>query len=234
MIKKMFTCLISIALIVTSSTTVFADEKTDEMIVDDSNGYVTTIQYNDNGIISVNTYENNVVVYASSVKENGNIYMQIDGHEVLAVVISNILKSETDDPEFSSLPLRKAPSSFILTSSGAVQHIKITGDVIDAGQAAIRNALIGALFSWGGVTAHITGATVGALGALVDYIWTHYTTYDANVIRNSYVYNGCTWLLYNEFVYPEGYTVGTYGWTDNPSLGIAPYTCKIASQTYPY
>lgn len=96
----------------------------------------------------------------------------------------------------------------------------------------IRNALLGAIFTSDGPDSRVASAATSALNALADYIWTHYTTYDANISRNSYVYSGCSWLIYHEFVYPEGYTIGTYRWKDHPSLGIAPYTCKIASQMY--
>lgn len=49
---------------------------------------------------------------------------------------------------------------FILTSSGAVQHTKITGSVIDAGQAAIRNALLGAIFTSGGPDSRVASADI--------------------------------------------------------------------------
>jgi hypothetical protein len=84
---------------------------------------------------------------------------------------------------------------FILTSSGAVQHTKITGSVIEAGQAAIRNALLGAIFTSGGPDSRVASAATSALNALVDSIWTHYTAYEANISRNGYVYNGCSWLI---------------------------------------
>ena len=81
---------------------------------------------------------------------------------------------------------------------------------------------------------HHSALFIICISFTIRYIWTHYTAYDANISRNSYVYNGCSWLIYHEFVCPEGHTIVTYRWTDHPSLGIAPYTCKIASQMYKY
>lgn len=231
MTKRIITCLISLMLSITSSVAIFASENVNELTIDESNGYTTKLCYDDDSAISVNTYKDGELIFSSYTKSDGNIYMLIDGKEVLAVEISY---EQQNNASLANYSIRRAPSTFILTNSGAVQNVKITGSVIEAGKAAIRNALLGAMagvITGGGA---LVGATSGALTSLVDYIWTHYETYDTSITRNTYVYNGCTWLTYTEFVYPEGYTIGMYNWTDNPSLGVAPYVCKIASQTYPY
>lgn len=232
MTKRIITCLISLMLSITSSVAIFANENVNELTIDESNGYTTKLCYDDDNAFSVNTYKDGELIFSSYAKSDGNIYMLIDGKEVLAVEISyeqqNILS-------LANYSIRRAPSTFILTNSGAVQDIKISGSVIEAGKAAIKSAIIGAMLgAWKGLKAAVYSGTSSALESLVAYIYDNCTTYDTNIIRNSYVYNGCTWLLYNEFVYPEGYTIGTYSWTDNPSLGVAPYTCKVASQSYPY
>ena len=236
MTKRIITCLISLMLSITSSVAIFANENVNELTIDESNGYTTKLCYDDDTAISVNTYKDGELIFSSYAKSDGNIYMLIDGKEVLAVEISY---EQQNSLSLANYSIRRAPSTFILTSSGALQNIKITGSVIEAGKAAIRNALWGAMagaIAGGGDLVHgaLVGASSSALTSLVDYIWTHYETYDTSITRNTYVYNGCTWLTYTEFVYPEGYTIGMYNWTDNPSLGVAPYTCKIASQTYPY
>lgn len=231
MTKRIITCLISLMLSITSSVAIFANENVNELTIDESNGYTTKLCCDDDSAISVNTYKDGELIFSSYTKSDGNIYMLIDGKEVLAVEISY---EQQNNASLANYSIRRAPSTFILTNSGAVQNVKITGSVIEAGKAAIRNALLGAMagvITGGGA---LVGATSGALTSLVDYIWTHYETYDTSITRNTYVYNGCTWLTYTEFVYPEGYTIGMYNWTDNPSLGVAPYVCKIASQTYPY
>lgn len=231
MTKRIITCLISLMLSITSSVAIFANENVNELTIDESNGYTNKLCYDDDSAISVNTYKDGELIFSSYTKSDGNIYMLIDGKEVLAVEISY---EQQNNASLANYSIRRAPSTFILTNSGAVQNVKITGSVIEAGKAAIRNALLGAMagvITGGGA---LVGATSGALTSLVDYIWTHYETYDTSITRNTYVYNGCTWLTYTEFVYPEGYTIGMYNWTDNPSLGVAPYVCKIASQTYPY
>ncbi len=217
---------------ITSSVAIFANENANELTIDESNGYTTKLCYDDDSSISVNTYKNGELIFSSYAKSDGNIYMLIDGKEVLAVEISY---EQQNSASLANYSIRRAPSTFILTNSGAVQNIKITGSVIEAGKAAIKSAIIGAMLNaWKGLKATVCSGASSALESLVGYIYDNYTTYSTNIIRNSYVYNGCTWLLYNEFVYPEGYTIGTYGWTDNPSLGVAPYTCKVASQSYPY
>ncbi len=217
---------------ITSSVAIFANENANELTIDESNGYTTKLCYDDDSSISVNTYKNGELIFSSYAKSDGNIYMLIDGKEVLAVEISY---EQQNSASLANYSIRRAPSTFILTNSGAVQNIKITGSVIEAGKAAIKSAIIGAMLNaWKGLKATVCSGASSALESLVGYIYDNYTTYSTNIIRNSYVYNGCTWLLYNEFVYPEGYTIGTYAWTDNPSLGVAPYTCKVASQSYPY
>lgn len=217
---------------ITSSVAIFANENANELTIDESNGYTTKLCYDDDSSISVNTYKNGELIFSSYAKSDGNIYMLIDGKEVLAVEISY---EQQNSASLANYSIRRALLTFILTNSGTVQNIKITGSVIEAGKAAIKNAIIGAMLNaWKGLKAAVCSGASSALESLVGYIYDNYTTYSTNIIRNSYVYNGCTWLLYNEFVYPEGYTIGTYGWTDNPSLGVAPYTCKVASQSYPY
>lgn len=217
---------------ITSSVAIFANENANELTIDESNGYTTKLCYDDDTAISVNTYKDGELIFSSYTKSDGNIYMLIDGKEVLAVEISYEQQNSASLANFS---IRRAPATFILTNSGAVQNIKISGSVIEAGKAAIKSALISVMLSfWKGLKVAVCSGASSALEGLVAYIYDNFTTYNTNIIRNSYVYNGCTWLLYNEFVYPEGYTIGTYGWTDNPSLGVAPYTCKLASQSYPY
>lgn len=232
MTKRIITCLISLMLSITSSVAIFANENANELTIDESNGYTTKLCYDDDSSISVNTYKNGELIFSSYAKSDGNIYMLIDGKEVLAVEISY---EQQNSASLANYSIRRAPSTFILTNSGTVQNIKIAGSVIEAGKAAIKNAIIGAMLNvWKGLKATVCSGASSALESLASYIYDNYNTYSTNIIRNSYVYNGCTWLLYNEFVYPEGYTIGTYGWTDNPSLGVAPYTCKVASQSYPY
>lgn len=217
---------------ITSSVAIFANENANELTIDESNGYTTKLCYDDDSSILVNTYKNGELIFSSYAKSDGNIYMLIDGKEVLAVEISY---EQQNSASLANYSIRRALLTFILTNSGTVQNIKITGSVIEAGKAAIKSAIIGAMLNaWKGLKATVCSGASSALESLVGYIYDNYTTYSTNIIRNSYVYNGCTWLLYNEFVYPEGYTIGTYGWNDNPSLGVAPYTCKVASQSYPY
>ena len=164
--------------------------------------------------------------------------MNVDGNEVLAVEITCTENANTlTDPTIPSI--QRAPSSFVLTSSNTVLGISISETVISAGKTMVISALsaiVGKYFGQGNYTkVKLVAGAMATIEALASYIIeSGFTTYETNIIRNTYVYSGCSWLLYAEFEYPEGYTVGAYQWTDNPSLGIALYVCKIASQSYPY
>lgn len=227
--KKIITLLIGI-MIVLLPMPVAAQNDTYESIIAESGDHVTKLHY-ENGTTSVCTYEGNNLMFKSYLKDDGNVYMLIDNKEILAVEITY---KEMAVPLMST-DFRRAPSVFLLTNSGAVQNIKITGNVIEAGKAAVQNVLVDMMTATiVGKKMNLTDVAWSALEGLASYICNNYTTYDTDIIRNSYVYNGCNWLLYNEFVYPEGYTIGAYYWTDNPSLGVAPYTCKLASKSYPY
>ena len=178
MTKRIITCLISLMLSITSSVAIFANENVNELTIDESNGYTTKLCYDDDNAFSVNTYKDGELIFSSYAKSDGNIYMLIDGKEVLAVEISyeqqNILS-------LANYSIRRAPSTFILTNSGAVQNIKISGSVIEAGKAAIKSAIIGAMLgAWKGLKAAVYSGASSALESLVAYIYDNCTTYDTN------------------------------------------------------
>ena len=85
MTKRIITCLISLMLSITSSVAIFANENVNELTIDESNGYTTKLCYDDDSAISVNTYKDGELIFSSYTKSDGNIYMLIDGKEVLAV-----------------------------------------------------------------------------------------------------------------------------------------------------
>lgn len=232
MFKKIKIIILSLILVVSSSSSLFAESKL-FYVVDEFDDYVIKLELDENFCKKFYTYKNNMLLYVSYYKDDGNLYMLIDGKEVIAVEVQNEYQGNISF--VTSKAIKKAPSNFLLTNSGYVQKITISGDIIAAGQSAIRSAIVSAaLASFGGAHAAISAASSSILSSLVVYIWENYSTYSTNVTRNSYVYNGCSWLLYNEFVYPGNYPIGAYAWTDNPSLGVASSVCKLASKTYPY
>ena len=222
------TCLI----VVLSGNVVKAQESENNSVFLSGN-FKFVSEQTDEKSFEYNTYDDNGnLLYSSYYKDDGNLYMLIDGEETLAITI-NV------NPQLSieKLPTFRAPSNFLETSTGYVQAIKINANVIDAGKVAVENALGGFIMGyWSGLgfKGRLVNAGKEALSGLASYIIENYDTYDTSVIRNNYIYNGCDWLLYTEFQFPSNYTVGSYAWKDNPVLGVAPYVCKMASQSYPY
>lgn len=233
--KKIKIVFMSIVMLFVYATPVYSEENIRTEFIGTSNGVAMFERYSGDDFLSIDSFDiNNTLLYRTYYKNDGNIYMLINGEETLAVEITSP-QSSLEDIKTKSFENYRAPSNFVLTTSGVVQRITISGSIIAAGTSAVVNALIAVMRDYfANNSIKFTAVGMATLSALCNYIVQNYTTYDTNIIRNGYVYSGCTWLLYNEFVYPEGYTVGAYCWTDNPSLGIAPYACKIASQTYQY
>lgn len=207
-------------------------ENKERVLVEKYDNFEVFIVYDDINGESIVTYENNCEIYRSFYKEDGNVYqVNSKGEETLAIEVEVDLSQIEEN-----LIVPRAPSQFYLVNQSNAVKFTINGNVVDAGKTAIRNAIIGfgLGFFQGGTAGAIAGASTGALGALVDYIWSNGETYTTNIIRKYYLYSGCDWLMYSELVYPTGQTIGFYSWKDNPQLGIAPYVCKLASQTYPY
>ena len=134
------------------------------------------------------------------------------------------------------MELTRAPSIFILQGSRNLIGITITAEVIKAGTTAVKTAIKTLLIAKAMGAISIKFAAAVAIADFADVIvsTTKFGTYKSNIIHKYYVYNGYDWLGYDEFELPTGDEIGEYSWSDNPVLGIAPYVCKIASQTYPY
>lgn len=167
------------------------------------------------------------------IMENGSIMMKIDGiyEEVAYVDDSSAQQHTLKDP----ISLYIAPSQFLLSTTKQGIQVRINANVISMGITAIQETLIAIVSSK--VTSekiNITSLSISIAANLAIYIYNNYEVYEVNCTRKSYVYNGCTWLIYDEICFPDGYDVGGYIWLDNPGLGVAPATCKLASQTYPY
>ena len=232
MFKKIKIIIVSLVLLVSSSASIFAEDE-NSFVIYQNDGYEIKEVIESDLSYKLYTYEDGELLYISYYKDDGNLYMNVEGNEILAMEI--IDEYQEDYSFITSKAIKRAPSKFLLTNSGYVQRIVINWDVISIGSDAIASVIIGFVidkFNVKNLTTKVI--SVAIVQSLAVFIKNNYTTYDTNVTRNSYVYNGCNWLLYNEFVYPGGYTVGAYAWTDNPSLGIASSVCKLASQSYPY
>lgn len=167
------------------------------------------------------------------IMDNGSILMKINGvYEEVAYVTDSHSHQHNYNNLISSY---SAPSQFLLNSSKAGIQVKINANVISMGKIAVKETLVAIVSSL--VTSDkikMTALSISIAASLAEYISNNYETYEVNCTRKSYVYNGCTWLIYDEICFPGGYDVGGYIWLDNPGLGTAPTTCKLASQTYPY
>lgn len=238
MIKRVITSLVTLMLFVSSSTAIFAQEERNELTIDESDDYVTKLEFDGNGgFVSTNTYIGDELIYSSYYKSDGNVYLLVDGIELLAINVEEVpYDNLNNDKALNSV--QRAPSQFILKNSGYILKVKVTNEVIEQGKQAISNTLKTLLknyiYTGGNTYVAFTAAGITAIEELAGLIKSSYSEFNTNVTRNYYVYNGCDWLLYSEFVFTQGYTVGGYSWADNPSLGIASYTCKVASQKYPY
>lgn len=235
--KKCFLVILSIFMglnIVIQTNVIYAKDQVDIIpnfeLIDEADEYEYYVYNGNQKQPVIYTYKDNELIYKSYFKDDGNVYTLINGEEVLSVVIEKETNFVSHNSVMNGL---RAPSEFILTQSNRAYSIRITGTVIDAGKAAIRNAIISGLLGLATTGAIISSAGLGAIGGVVDYIWTHCEVYETTIYRNTYMYNGCDWLTWYDFVFPTGHTVGIYHWKDNPSLGIAPTVCKLASQKYP-
>lgn len=232
MFKKIKIIIVSLVLLVSSSASIFAEDERSFVIYQNDRYEIKAVIESDSSY-KLYTYEDGKLLYVSYYKDDGNLYMNVEGNEILAMEIIN--EYQEDYSFITSKAIKRAPSKFLLTNSGYVKRIKITEEVIKLGESAILGVICNFIEdSFSGKNIGVSIVSSAILQALAAHIALNYSTYDTNVTRNSYVYNGCNWLLYNEFVYPGGYTVGAYAWTDNPSLGIASSVCKLASQSYPY
>ncbi len=231
MFKKIKILSLSLILLISSSSSIFAENE-HSYIISKFDGYSIKEVFKDDEY-KVYTYKDDELLYITFSKDDGNLYMLINDKEILAMEIVN----ETNDVDdfITSKALKRAPSNFLLTSSGVVQRIKINIDVINVGVAAVESLLLSYVhngFDKSGLKMAIVNQAV--LDSLALYIVHNYTTYDTNITRNNYVYNGCNWLYYSELIFPSGQVVEGYAWSDNPGSGIASSVCKLASQTYPY
>lgn len=159
---------------------------------------------------------------------DGNIYMQNDFETVLAI---SYTESELPN-EIQS----RAPKEFIIKRSGKLYGITITANVIGAGQTAVEAAITQFLIAKAQDKFSLKDTAIDAIVIFAKEVVksTKVGSYESDIIHSLYVYNGCSWLLYDEFELPTGDTIGNHTWLDNPILGVAPAVCKTASLKYPY
>lgn len=230
--KSLFTVFLSLT-VLCSGLTVQVKAEEPVIKIDECDGYITYLESSD-GIDYYVTYENGIELFRSYVGNDGNVY-QITGDDVYVAV--SVEETGEHENILTSNKALRAPSVFTLVKTENGRGITIAGSVVEAGKAAIRNALIG--FMWGYITgktstAAFTGAAANALQSLIDYIWVNAKPFTSTTVIKHYVYSGCDWLRYVEFSYQTGHTIGMYSWKDNPQLGVAPYACKMANLSYPY
>ena len=231
--KKIIAVLLCICFMLLPSS-VLAEEETDL----NDNSYNLTYSTNKIGdsFVTYNTYENGELLYVSYYKDDGNMYMIIDGVEVLALKIEKSLTLSIPNMSVNNSNLLSVSSDFILSFSTNPKKVTITQEVIDAGESAVYSILkayIEGAFSGGAATSFMYGAKE-SLSQLAHLIALAYQEPDFTITENHYIHNGCDWLTCIEFRYSTGHVASAYNWRDNPSLGVATYMCKMASQTYPY
>lgn len=178
----------------------------------------------------ISKYTNGKLDYTFFEGEDGNIYMQEDLEVKLAIKVTETVIVEIDNLQ------SRAPSVFILQGSRNLIGITITADVIGAGTEAVEDAVKALIASQ---VLGVFSFKAGAAAAIASFAYeivstTQFGSYVSEIVHKVYEYNGCDWLLYDEFELPTGDEIGDYTWLDNPALGVAPYVCKFASQTYPY
>lgn len=228
--------IFTVVLLLFNVSTINADQisATDENIISEYEGYVTYSEYDeDNNLVFITTYEDEEIYRFSHI--NNEIYLITDNEYILAATVEKTPIIYDLVELVQNTEMFRAPSSFVLTNTSYAIGITINASIIDLGKTAIYSALnsvISSVLNMEAIT--FTSVSLDVMWDLAVYIYENHETYDTSVIRKSYVYSGCTWLIYGELIYPSGHEVGAYTWLDNPSLGVAPYVCKMASLTYPY